>query len=115
MKSFPDAAIALRLLPHISTDPKTGNAVSVPLSRDLNALRTITFWREFRNHIVHRGSRISPGFCRTHGEFFESLREPYGSTLKPLVTGQLFQLPDLLYYAIATTHNKAAIFLRGYP
>jgi hypothetical protein len=111
MKAFPSDVAALALLPHISTNPSTGESVEAPAVPELNALRTIAFWRDFRNHIVHRGSRASPGFCRSHSAFFDLLRVPYGAALRALVPGQQFQLPDLLYYAIATTHNKAAIIL----
>ena len=113
MKAFPEVATDLKALPHISTDPRSGEPVEVPPKPELNALRTIAFWRDFRNHIVHRGSRASPGFCRTHSEFFDMLRVPFGAALRKLEPGKKFQLPDQLYYAIATTHNKAAIFLNG--
>lgn len=113
LDAFPDIADKLVQLPHISTNPATGEPVEVPADPNLNALRTIFFWRDYRNYIVHRGSRISAGFCRVHSEFFELLRAPYSSHLRPLKQGDRLQLPDVLFYAMATTHNKVAVWLNS--
>src|SRR5439155_7062772 len=84
LSAFPDIRADLEALPHISTDPRTKETVEVPSNPKLNALTTVNFWRDFRNHIVHRGGRISTGFARSHREFFELFRVPYGSKLRPL-------------------------------
>lgn len=111
LKAFPEIREALSRLPHISTDPKTKEPVEVPATPDLNSLRTVMFWRDFRNHIVHRGSRISTGFARTYFDFFELLRAPYDEKLRPLKLGSLLQMPDAIYFAMATTHRKAVGFM----
>jgi hypothetical protein len=87
--------------------------VEMPAVSELNAWRTVLFWRDYRNHLVHRGSRISNSFSVAHAEFFEHLRAPYGSALRPLERGARLQLPDFLYYAMLTTHNKVAIWLNS--
>lgn len=108
LRAFPEARDALEKLPHISTDPKTKEPVEVPSNPKLNSLRTLMFWRDFRNHVIHRGSRISTGFAKAHYDFFELLRQPYAEILRPLKLGNLLQLPDAVFYAMATTHRKAS-------
>lgn len=113
LDAFPDVKTSLATLPHISTDPKTGAPVEVPVMPQLNALRTMLFWRDYRNYIVHRDSVVSLGFCRAHAEFFELLRAPYAAKLSPLQPGRRLQLPDVIYYAITTVHNRAAVVLNS--
>jgi hypothetical protein len=113
LKAFPDIQEGLEKLPHISIDLATGTPVEAPAVPELNALKTISFWRDYRNHLVHRGSVISKGFWVKHSELFELLRAPYVSQLRPLEQGNRLQLPDVVYHAMATTHNKVARWLNS--
>lgn len=111
LAAFPEIRATLEALPHISSDPRTKEPVEVPSSPKLNALTTIKFWRNFRNDIIHCGGRVSTGFARSHAEFFDLFRAPYGSKLRALEHGHLLQLPNEVYYAIAATHRKVAVRL----
>jgi len=110
-KTFADIASELEQLPHIKTDPTTGAALEEPITPELNSLRAILFWRDLRNCVVHRGGLMSHAFCEEHATFFEAMREPYQSYLRPLDPMTRLQLPNLVFYAMASVHHRAAIFL----
>lgn len=114
LDAFPDAMAQLARLPHISTDPVTGASITEPVADQLTALNVLTFWKDFRNLIIHRGNRLSLGFCRKYGALFEQLRKPYAAVLRPLDPIRSLQLPNPVFYATLTTHLKAARCLNTY-
>lgn len=108
---FQDVREELDGLPHINSDPYTKMPVAAPIHPELTALRSILFWRDYRNLLVHRGGRISMDFIETHGAFFEAFRQNYSEVMRELrPTGRL-QLPSMIVPAISTTHTKAAKWL----
>jgi len=105
---FQDVREDLDRLPHINSDPHTKMPVITPIHCELTALRSILFWRDYRNLLVHRGGRISMDFIEIHGAFFEAFRQNYSEVMRELrPTGRL-QLPSMIVPAISTTHTKAA-------
>jgi len=109
--SFKTINSELEKLPHISTDPKTGEQVSEPISTGLNAKSVILFWRDFRNSIVHQDGLVTYAFYEKYNKLFETLRLPYAEILRPLEPGTRLQLPDIVFSAITTTHSKTAFWL----
>lgn len=109
--SFHHEIQKLRSTPHIFSDPKSKTPVEKPVNNELNALRVVFFWRSFRNCIVHTGGVVDERFVKKNYDFFEMLREPYADILAPLAVGRRLQLPDAIYYAMTTTHKRAAIML----
>ena len=109
--TFADISSKLEHLPHIKTHPTTGAALEEPLTPDLNSHRAILFWREFRNCLVHRAGLISLGFYNRNNQFFEAMREPYESVLRPLKAMTRLQIPQQVFYAMVSVHYRAAIFL----
>jgi hypothetical protein len=111
LTAFPTCDSALSALPHITTDYMSGQPVQEAVSPILNAKSAILFWRDFRNHIVHRGGFVSHAFADRHSPLFDELRRPYGETLRPMEPGSRLQLPDVIFAAVASTHMKCALWL----
>jgi hypothetical protein len=107
LRCFEDVRQGLDTLPHVSTDPRTREQVSQPLHPELTTLRSIEFWRDYRNVLVHRGGRISADFVDRHRNFFERFRQNYESMRELKPTNRL-QLPSTIEHAVRTTHIKAA-------
>jgi len=112
LKVYPAAFDALKTSPHIRRD-KNKELVQSPIDPRLNAWAVVSFWRDYRNLLVHRDGVIDKGFQKQYSRFFELLRAPYPK-LKPLTVGQQLQMKDFLYYAVATTHNLAAEILNSF-
>lgn len=113
LKAFPVEREELRQLPHIKTDPMSGADVNQPVTANLNALSVVLFWRDFRNLVVHRGGLISREFADEHGAVFEALRQPYKDRLRSLEPSTRLQLPDVIFYAMISTHHRTAKWLNG--
>lgn len=111
LKAFPAERDELGQLSHIKTDPLSGADLDEPGTVKLNALAVILFWRDFRNLVVHRGGLISREFATEHGAVFEALRQPYEKFLRPLEPSTRLQLPDVVFYAMISTHHRAAKWL----
>ena len=108
---IPDLRSELSKLPHINKDTSTGADITMPISPDLNAFRTIKFWRDFRNNVVHSSGLITSTFRDENGAFFEQLRAPYAKFMTPLELGKPLKFFDTVFPAMATTHYKAALWM----
>jgi hypothetical protein len=97
----------LQQIPHVRTDPRTGQEASSPVTEALNALRTIEFWREYRNLMVHGAGMISLRFYGKHHQFVEELRALMPE-ISPLAVGQRIQLRDDSFRAMSSVHYHAA-------
>lgn len=100
----------LRSLAHIRTDPGTGKEVTAPVSERLNALRTIEFWRDYRNLLVHSSGMTSRRFFDRENEFVEELRSLMPE-VPPLTVGHLIRLRDDSFRAMTSVHYNAAVWM----
>ena len=102
-------SIAQRLaeLPHIEVDDLAETEVLTPVSDNLNGLRSIQFWREYRNLLIHNNGVISVRFYYAHKQFVNGLRQ-FNSAIPQLVIGERLKLRDAIVRTIATTHLHAA-------
>lgn len=113
-RSIPDLKSGLSQLPHINKDVATGADITMPLTPDLNAFRTIKFWRDFRNILVHSAGLITTTFFNEHGAFFEQLMAPYAAYMSTLKLGQRLKFYDGVFVSMAATHYKAALWMNNW-
>jgi hypothetical protein len=113
-RRIPKLTSGLTNLPHINKDSSTGVDITMPVSQNLNAFRTISFWRDFRNNIVHSSGLVTSQFFEEHNKFFEELRMPYAKVMRPLRLGRRLQLFDFVVPAMATTLYKAASWMNDW-
>src|SRR5947209_2662504 len=71
VRLLPFLEAGLSSIPHIATNPLTGQDVTTPVTQRLNALATIQFWRDHRNLVVHGSGMVSSWFYRKHADFVE--------------------------------------------
>ncbi len=106
-KAIPGICTELSRVPHLKTDPRTGEAVDAPLTPVLNAFTVIGFWREWRNSLVHRSGVVSTWFFNVHGPVWEELQD-LAPTNKDLDIGHKLPLDDSTFRAVAAVHARAA-------
>ena len=111
---IPDLRSGLSVLPHINKDSVSGADITMPVTLDLNAFRTIKFWRDFRNIVVHSSGLITSTFRDENGAFFEQLRAPYMGHMPPLELGKRLKFFDTMFPAMATAHHKAALWMNNW-
>ncbi len=99
--------MSLANLGHVQVaDPSSGPR-RLPLSDELNALRTIEFWREYRNLLVHSSGLASHRFFNDNRRYVEALRA-YFPALPTLVEGRHLNLRDDVFRMIAHAHFDIA-------
>ncbi len=110
-KAIPRIRTELNQVPHLKTDPRTGEPVDAPLTPALNAFTVIGFWREWRNSLVHRSGIVSTWFFNEHGPVWDELQD-LAPTNKGLDIGHKLPLDDSTFRAVAAVHARAAKSLR---
>jgi len=107
VSAIPMLEDGLKALPHVRTDPRTSQEVSTPITETLNALRTLEFWRDYRNLFVHHAGMVSLRFAGKHRAFVEDLRSLMPE-IPSLAVGQRIQLRDDSFRAMSSVHYRAA-------
>jgi hypothetical protein len=100
----------LSKLPHLFTNPKTGEKVTEPLSANLNALAAIQFWRSYRNQAIHLSRLVTRTFHTKYSQFFTEAMECFGH-IRHLTPGKPLPFHDDLYGAMAAAHYRAALLM----
>lgn len=110
LSAFPNIEAALRRLPHVFTDRRTGDVVDIPVSANLNALTAIRFWRDWRNLLVHSAGLVSMHFSERNRAFFQEASGVF--PLGGMIVGKKLRVGHESFRALATTHYRAALRLR---
>ncbi len=110
-RAFPSIRAGLASIPHVFVDPKTDKPAEEPLDSELNALSVVTFWRAYRNNVVHGNSLVTESFAQRYGKLWERLRSPYGRSLVAMRTGERLQFNDNVIRATFTVHYRAAYWM----
>jgi len=113
VRAFPEVQAGLGALPHVFTDLKTGAPVVVPTEPELNCLRTLIFWRRFRNMVIHADGHVSEAFVAREGAFYERMCRPFVGVGR-LAAGRRVKMWDALVMAVGTTHYRAAVWMRDW-
>jgi len=108
--AYPTVKERLVALPHLSTNPLTGEELTEPLESSLNAHTAIQFWRAYRNLAVHLSRLVTRSFHAKYSEFFRRTTAHFGY-IRVLEPGQPLPLKDDLFGAMAATHYRAALLL----
>lgn len=107
---LPEVEATLKATPHVFTDRETGESVTSPIHPALNAWTVTSFWRSYRNLVVHQGAMVSRRFLVKHSPFYDPFKAHF-EYVKPLQVGRQLELSDGLLVAVGTTHLKAALTL----
>ncbi len=99
---------SLSLMPHTNRDPITKTPLDKPIDRDINAYRSILFWREYRNCSIHSSGIVTTKLFEKYRHFFDVTMESFRISLKPMT-----RLPyhEGTYGAMAASHYRIAKYL----
>lgn len=98
-------------LPHVIKDYRTKKKVIIPLSANLNAHKTIKFWKEWRNLVVHSSGIVSEKFNREYREFYDEFRSVF-EHVPDFKINQKLKMNEAVFRAITTVHYNAALALK---
>lgn len=107
--AIPFLVEGLSKLPHVQTNQENNNELESPITPNLNAWRTILFWRDWRNLLIHRSGLISRQFFDKHYVFYEEYKANY-PFMPDLRVGEKLELTDSIFIGIVATHYKASIW-----
>jgi hypothetical protein len=113
LAAFPEIKAKLKNCPHI-LEIKSGNTklkVTKPITPNLNAFETITFWRRARNLLVHKDALVSRTFYKDFKDYWSDLTKgyPYAPNF---IENRRFILNHHAFRPMTTAHYVAAKCLR---
>lgn len=100
----------LETISHVRVDPRTGATANGPLSEQLNAFVVISFWRKWRNTLVHGSGSVTPEFWDQNAAIWSALCEIVPSAR--LGVGRKLPLNEYIYRSVASVHAHAARRMR---
>lgn len=100
----------LSRISHVKVDPRTGATADAPLSEELNAFAVISFWRKWRNALVHGSGDVTPAFWDEHATIWTALCAIVPSAR--LGVGRKLPLNENIYRSVASVHAHAARRMR---
>jgi len=109
-KAIPLLETELRTISHVKVDPRTGATANAPLTKELNALVVISFWRKWRNALVHGSGVVTAGFWDEHEAIWIALCAIVPSSRLRL--GRKLPLNENIYRSVASVHAHAARRMR---
>jgi len=107
VEAIPVLKAELRKVPHLFTDPKTGEKVTALASPDINAFEVIQFWRAYRNLAIHTSRLVTRRFHERHATLFARMMADLNH-ISPLEAGKQMPLHDDMYSAMAAVQYRAA-------
>jgi hypothetical protein len=102
----------LRQVPHVLADPTTGKTIDAPILPHLNAYETVSFWRDWRNLLVHGSGIVNSRFHNRHAEFWCEFKQVFPH-IPDFRIGKRLSLNDGTFRALTTAHYRAARALRN--
>jgi hypothetical protein len=108
--AIPLLVTELRTISHVRVDPRTGTMADEPLSEQLNALVVISFWRKWRNALVHSSGAVTPAFWDKHADIWAALCAIVPAAR--LGVGRKLPLNENIYRSVASVHAHAARRMR---
>lgn len=104
--ALPILQTELSVIAHVRVDPRTGKMTDAPITEQLNALVVISFWRQWRNALVHHSGVIGAKFLQAHAPTWAALAAiapaPRLSVDAPL------PLTESVYRSVGSVHAHAA-------
>jgi hypothetical protein len=100
----------LAAIAHVRVDPRTGAMADAPLSEQLNAFVVISFWRKWRNALVHGSGVVTPTFLDEHAAIWTALCDIVPSAR--LRANRKLPLNENIYRSVASVHAHAARRMR---
>ena len=110
VRSIPLLETELKSISHVKVDPRTGAIANAPLSNQLDALVVISFWRDWRNALVHRSGYVTKAFVAEHAAVWKALCAivPSGR----LRVGQALPVNERIYRSVEIVHTHTARRMR---
>lgn len=111
LKGLPEIAEFLSTVPTTFKHPVTKQSLTTPYHPRVNARDAVDFWREYRNHLVHRDGFCSQSFFNRHQGFWDACFSPAGAYIPQLQPWRPLPLFDKMLQSCQLALYRAALAL----